>query len=313
MFRMVLVGALLGGAAVQAQSAGVEISGPLVAGQSVTVTWSGPNGQNDWVGVAEPGAAGSSWVPGSWAYTSAGNPATVTLPGAGGRYELRYVTGGNEILAAQAIEVAAPAVVSGGGGLVAATASLQPSGALIGGSPLSVAWSGPNGQGDWIGLAPVGGAGSSWVGSSYAYTNSGNPVSVALPLSGGSFELRYVTGANVVLTAIPITVVAGTLPSVTLTAMTAPEGAALVIPLGPDAPRAADDYLYIAPAGAAPGDYSGGYVPIPAEGPVRMNAPAAAGQWEMRYVVTRAGEYIPVGSAPLVVTGADYKSPRFRP
>ncbi|MCB1388928.1 MAG: hypothetical protein KDK12_07280 [Rhodobacteraceae bacterium] len=314
MTRFLLVGAFVWGSAVQAQVAGVEIAGALVAGQQVSVTWTGPNGQNDWVGVAETGAAGSSWVPGSWAYTSAGNPVAVTLPGNPGTYEMRYVTGGSAILAAQTIAVTAPAgAPAAPSGPIAATASLQPTGALIGGVSLAVGWTGPNGQGDWIGLAPPGGSGSAWVGTSYAYTNSGNPVSVALPIDGGSFELRYVTGANVVLASIPVTVIAGTLPSVNLSPMTAPEGAALSIPLGPDAPRAGGDYLYIAPAGAPPGDYSGGYVTVPAEGPVQINAPATAGEWEMRYVVTRSGQYIPVGSAPLTVTGALYKTPRGRP
>ncbi|MCA0207071.1 MAG: hypothetical protein LCH92_22230 [Proteobacteria bacterium] len=295
---------------VQAQEAGVSLTGDLVAGGQVSVTWTGPNGQNDWVGFAEPGAAGSSWVSGAWAYTNMGNPLTLTLPMTAGSYELRYVTGGSEVLAAQAVTLAAPAGLgaTGPGG-----AALQPVGALMGGAVLSVGWSGPNGQGDWIGLAPVSGAASSWLGSAYAYTSAANPVQIGLPLEGGSYELRYVTGGGQILVSIPLSVVPGGLPSVALPAMTAPEGALLSVALGPDAPRAEGDYLYIARPGGAPGDYSGGYVTIPAQGPAQINAPATAGEWELRYVVTRGTDYIPVGSAPLTVTGPDYKSPRNRP
>lgn len=296
--------------ALQAQVAGVSVTGDLVAGGHVSVAWTGPDGQNDWVGFAEPGAAGSSWVSGAWAYTNAGNPLTLTLPLSAGAYELRYVSGGNEVLAAQAVTLAAP---QGAGGVAPGEAALQPVGALLGGAVLSVGWSGPNGQGDWIGLAPVGGAASSWVGSSYAYTSAANPVQIGLPIDGGSYELRYVTGGGQILLSIPLTVAPGTLPSVVLTTMTAPEGAALSVALGPDAPRAQGDYLYIARPGAGPGDYSGGYVVVPAEGSVQINAPATAGEWELRYVVTRGTEYIAVGSAPLTVTGPDYKSPRNRP
>lgn len=285
--------------AAQAQVAGLSLSGDLVAGNQVTVAWTGPGGQNDWVGLAEPGAAASSWVSGSWVYTNTGNPVTLTLPGTPGAYELRYVTGGSAILAAQSITVTAPAT--------AADVTLQPTGALIGGAELSVAWTGPGGQGDWIGLAPAGAAASAWTGASYAYASAGNPARVPLPLGGGAYELRYVTAQNVVLAAIPINVIPGTLPSVALSAMIAPQGAALSVELGPDAPRAEGDYLYIAALGSGPQDYSGGYASVPASGPVAITAPADTGEWELRYVVTRGGTYIPVGSAPLTVVGPDYK------
>lgn len=294
--------AVLSAAVAQAQVAGLSLTGDLTAGNRVTVAWTGPNGQNDWVGIAEPGAAGSSWVTGSWAYTNTGNPLTLALPATPGAYELRYVTGGSAVLASQALTVttAAPAGTE---------VTLQPTGALVGGAELSVAWTGPGGQGDWVGLAPAGGAASAWTGTSYAYASAGNPARVPLPIGGGAFELRYVTAQNVVLAALPITVIPGALPNVALPAMTAPEGAPLSVELGADAPRAEGDYLYIAPVGAGPQDYSGGYAAVPASGPVAIDAPAAAGQWELRYVVTRGGTYIPVGSAPLTVVGPDYKRP----
>ena len=90
--------------------------------------------------------------------------------------------------------------------VLAQSASLAPTGELRSGQTLTVRWTGPNGQGDWVGLAPVGSAGSAWVGASYAYTNMGNPVSIPLPAEGGSFELRYVTGASQILTSIPVTI-----------------------------------------------------------------------------------------------------------
>lgn len=310
MTRFIFLMGLCWAGMAQAQDASVTLTGDLVAGSHVSIAWTGPNGQNDWVGFAEPGATGSSWVSGAWAYTNAGNPLTLTLPVSAGSYELRYVTGGSQVLASELVTLAAP---QGASEAAPGGTSLQPVGALIGGAVLSVGWTGPNGQGDWIGLAPVGGAASSWVGSSYAYTSAANPVLFGLPIGGGSYELRYVTGGGEILVSIPLTVAPGTLPSVALSAMTAPEGAALTVALGPDAPRSQGDYLYIARRGGGPGDYSGGYVAIPSQGPAQINAPATAGEWELRYVVTRGTDYIPVGSAPLTVTGAEYKSPRNRP
>lgn len=181
-----------------AQTATLAPTGALMTGAPMSVQWTGPNGQGDWVGLAPVGSAGSAWVGTSYAYTSAGNPVSFLLPVDPGVYELRYVTGASVVLASQQLSVAQSAPPSG--------ATLSPSGGLVAGGTLSVGWSGPNGQGDWVGLAPVGSAGSAWVGNSYAYTNMGNPVSVTLPAEGGDFELRYVTGTSQILAAIPLTV-----------------------------------------------------------------------------------------------------------
>lgn len=185
---------------VLAQSASLAPTGELRSGQTLTVRWTGPNGQGDWVGLAPVGSPGSSWVGTSYAYTNAGNPVSFPLPAEAGSFELRYVTGASVVLASQPLSVAAAAPVAPG------QATLSPMGGIVAGGTLAVGWTGPNGQGDWVGLAPVGSAGSAWVGASYAYTNMGNPVSIPLPAEGGSFELRYVTGASQILTSIPVTI-----------------------------------------------------------------------------------------------------------
>lgn len=181
-----------------AQTATLTPSGDLRTGAALSVQWTGPNGAGDWVGLAPVGSAGSAWVGSSYAYTSAGNPVSFALPAQAGAYELRYVTGASQILASRPVTVTQSPPPSG--------ATLSPMGGLVAGGTLSVGWSGPNGAGDWVGLAPVGSAGSAWVGNSYAYTSSGNPVSFAMPTEGGTYELRYVTAASQILFAIPLTV-----------------------------------------------------------------------------------------------------------
>lgn len=59
------------------------------AGQGMDVSWIGPNGPNDFIAVASPGAAPGQYE--SRALSRAGAPATVFAPGAAGTYELRYV------------------------------------------------------------------------------------------------------------------------------------------------------------------------------------------------------------------------------
>lgn len=183
---------------VLAQSASLAPLGEMRTGNTLSVQWRGPNGQGDWVGLAPVGSPGSAWVGASYAYTSAGNPVSFPLPAEAGAYELRYVTGGSVVLTRQPVTITQSPPPSG--------ATLSPMGGIVAGGTLAVGWSGPNGQGDWVGLAPVGSAGSAWVGNSYAYTNMGNPVSLALPAEGGSYELRYVTGASQILASIPVTI-----------------------------------------------------------------------------------------------------------
>lgn len=223
MTRMILLAALLWAPSVQAQQAGLSIAGEMVAGGQVSVTWTGPDGQSDGIGVAEPGAAGNLWVAGSWTYTSAGNPVSLALPATAGPYEIRYVTGASEVLAAAEITVEAATPATG-----------------------SVA-------------AP-----------------SGTPAA---------------------------------LPRVALHSMLAPEGAMLSVALGADAPRDAGDFIAIAPVGAGPQETGAGLAPVPVAGPVAIDAPATAGDYELRYVVTRDGQYIPVGRAALTIVGPGYKRP----
>lgn len=281
-----------------AQTASVALTGTPVAGTRVDIDWSGPNGQGDWVGLAPVGSPGSAWSGAAYAYTTGGSPASIVLPSEAGAYELRYVTGASAVLASVPVTVA-PLPAGGTGG-----ASLSPLGALMGGEALSVSWQGPGASGDWIGLARPGTPGSDFVAGSYAYVSAGNPVSIQLPLGGGDYELRYVTADNAILVALPVSVRGGTLPEVALQPASAAPGAALSIPLGPEAPRAPTDYLYISRPGAPDGDYAGGWIAIPGAGPVAIAAPQEPGAWELRYVVTLGSEAQVIGRAPLAVTAS---------
>jgi Ca-activated chloride channel family protein len=55
------------------------------------VTWTGPNGQGDYVTIVALGAL--KWTNESYFYTSAGSPGPLVAPIATGDYELWYVTG----------------------------------------------------------------------------------------------------------------------------------------------------------------------------------------------------------------------------
>lgn len=83
-----------------------SVSGPDSAskGASISVTWTGPNAFVDYITIVPVGAAEGAYL--SYAYTSAGSPATITAPDAAGNYEIRYVYGANgKTLASAAIQI----------------------------------------------------------------------------------------------------------------------------------------------------------------------------------------------------------------
>ena len=241
----------------------------------------------------------------------AGNRLTLTLPSGGAMTETVFSLSGSRAVldsveaacatavAAAAAPPPAPAPASEGAPDTPATLAIE--GELVAGGTITVQWQGPNGAGDWIGLAPPGSDGSAWVGGSYSYTSGGASLNLPLPAEGGDYELRYISAdGNRILASLDVTVPVADLPAVTLAPQEAATGSLLTVEL-PDAPRGAGDYLYIAPAGTAETDYSGGYVAIPAEGPAQITAPTTAGDWELRYVVPFAGSYRALGAAALTL------------
>ncbi|WP_458791718.1 vWA domain-containing protein [Yoonia sp. MH D7] len=60
----------------------------------IVVGWDGPNYPRDFIGISEPGESGYK----SYAYTSAGNPVTISLPDAAGDYQIRYFMGQDNVV-----------------------------------------------------------------------------------------------------------------------------------------------------------------------------------------------------------------------
>ncbi len=88
-------------------SATLEAPARVQAGESFEVVWTGPNNQRDFIAIAQPAAAATSYE--SRAYSRAGQPAQLFAPSSPGSYELRYVLEkGNQILKTVPIEVTAP-------------------------------------------------------------------------------------------------------------------------------------------------------------------------------------------------------------
>ena len=85
-------------------SASLEAPQQTAVNASLAVSWTGPNNPQDFIAIAQPGAAVNSYE--SRAYSRAGNPATLFTPGTSGQYELRYVLAkSSQILAVRPIQV----------------------------------------------------------------------------------------------------------------------------------------------------------------------------------------------------------------
>lgn len=232
------------------------------AGSKIAVQWTGPGYDGDYLAVTTPDMAEDKWI--NYSYMRDGNPLTLEMPGEAGTYEIRYVLDQtNTVQARTTIEVVA----------VGASVSGPASGPI--GSQITATWTGPAGDGDYLTIvtpdAPDGDYGP------YAYTRDGTELTLMLPSTPGTYELRYVADSNPlkVLARTPLTV--ADVP-VTITAPTvATAGSSIDVTwTGPGNPR---DYLAV---GNADSDYIT-YTYAESGSPLSLQVPEEAGDYEIRY------------------------------
>lgn len=153
-------------------------------GEPLSIKWTGPNYKGDYIDIVPRGFTKVSGEI-TYAYTSAGNPSVVAAPGAPGEYDIRYVAEGQpdrRVMATSPLTVtAAPA------NLVAPPSARK-------GSSISVNWTGPNRQGDYVDLVPKGYSNTSGE-LAYFYTSAGPSGSLKAPDKAGDYEVRYVLEA----------------------------------------------------------------------------------------------------------------------
>ena len=168
-------------------AASATLQGPEsgMAGSPVTIRYAPAQAaQGSFVAIVPPGADAAHYIQNAWAYVDGGE-ATINLPPTAGTYELRYVLvapGGAQVLLRRPI-TATPA-----------TATLEAPATAAAGAAVTVAFTGPRGNGDYIAIAAVDAAGDQYIG----YFNVGSEAAqgeITLPDEKGTYELRYVMGA----------------------------------------------------------------------------------------------------------------------
>jgi Ca-activated chloride channel homolog len=169
-------------------AAGASIKAPKSgkAGWSISVSWSGPGKNGDFIAIAPVGSSASSFFNNCWDYAS-DSPLTLKVPLDTGKYEVRYVTGEG---ASAKVLASSRLTVSGGSVAVSAPSS------VAAGEDFRVDYDGPADFSDYIAITDPG-AGD--LDTEYGYVRTGgyDHVTIQAPDTPGSYEVRYVVDADV--------------------------------------------------------------------------------------------------------------------
>jgi Mg-chelatase subunit ChlD len=167
---------------VGASAATLSVPASARAGGKLSVAWTGPGKPGDFVSIDAAGSA--ERVYGNYAYATGASPLELRVPDAPGNYVVRY-----HLAASYGVIASAPLRV------VPASARLSAPASVVAGSLFEVRFEGPNDAGDYITVLPPSAQERS-SGSSYAYTERGNPARLEAPEQPGAYELRYQTGQS---------------------------------------------------------------------------------------------------------------------
>ena len=261
-------------------TATVSIDAPdeASAGESILVTWEGPDELYDRIAVAEVGEKATI----NNTRTDRGNPLKLQMPAKPGEYEIRYVLHqGSTTLTSRMINIVE--------GKVSVDAPDQ---ASVGES-IVVSWEGPDEQYDSITVAQIGEKTS----INNTRTDRGNPLKLQMPTKPGDYEIRYVLhNGRTTLASRPVTVVAANVMLDTVEQASVGESV-IVNWEGPDA-------QYDSISVAEVGEKSSINSTRTARGnPLTLQMPAKPGNYEIRYVLHQGRTTL--ASRPVTVTEAN--------
>lgn len=244
----------------------VEAPASVVAGARFEVTWTGPGNDYDRIVVVMAGADPGLYQ--NFAFTADGSPVTFTAPDAAGDYEVRYMTGQQQVTLATAMIT-----------VTAASATLRGPPSVGAGGQFEVAWTGPANNEDRIVVTGVGAPEGEF--TSYSYANYGSPATLSAPDQPGDYEVRYITGqsdatlASILITVTPVTA------SLQAPASVAAGQPFEVVWTGPA--NHPEDRILIVEAGADAGLYLSNVFAQDGS-PATLFAPDTRGAYEVRYM-----------------------------
>ncbi len=272
------------GAATVTVAATVGVGAPIEAG------WTGPGNTGDYIDLVPRGFTATAGEIG-YAYTKDAIPvAKLQAPTTPGEYDVRYVL---QLTNERKVKATAPLTVS------AATATLTVPAKVEGGEPMTIAWVGPAGAGDYLDIVPTGHAETSGE-ITYAYTRDGNPAKLTAPGESGAYQIRYVLegpGGRKVLAASALTVIQS--PATLKAEDIVPKGAKFKVEW--TGPKRQGDYVDLVKKGHTETSGELSYFYTDRDTPNELTAPAEAGDYEIRYVLEAPGGRQVLARRPLRV------------
>ncbi|MEM1234968.1 MAG: VWA domain-containing protein [Pseudomonadota bacterium] len=265
-------------------TAAVTAPDSAVAGSTIEVAWDGPNEDGDYIGVGEVGAEGTAqWE--NFVYVEDGSPASLLIPATPGDYLITYyLRDGRQAIGS------APLTVTP----VSATLSAPAEGAA--GSVIELAWTGPDYEGDYLGIGEVGAEGTErW--ENFVYTEDGSPTTLLVPAEPGDYEITYFMRQD----RTPVTSVALTVTELS-TSITAPETAVIgsEIEVAWTGPDYEDDYIGIGKVGATSSGQWESFAYTAAGSPTTLRMPVEPGEYVITYFV--AQDRTALASSPITLT-----------
>ncbi len=259
------------------------------AGSEILVDWTGPDYQDDYIGIGKVGAeGGATWE--NWTYTRIGSPLKLTVPAEPGDYTITYFMRQDRTplttIAFTATDVTAQIIA--------------PSEAEAG-STIEIGWTGPDYADDYIGIGRVDAeGGASW--ENWTYTREGNPLKLVMPPEPGDYLITYFQRQDrTPLVSVPITLkpVEATLDA----PAEAPMGSTIEVAwTGPDY---REDYIGIGLADAQGGAQWENWTYTRDGSPTKLLVPATPGEYLIRYFVRQdrgAIAEIPITVTPVTAT-----------
>lgn len=162
-------------------TAELEVPPSATAGARLSVGWTGPGGDRDYVSIALPEQDDGAYK--AYTYVREGSPLYLATPVEPGDYEIRYIQDtGRRALARVPISIEDVSAQLGAPDTVTAGGTLQ------------VIWQGPAYQRDYVSIAERGADDGRY--ESYQYVSQGQTLTLEIPETPGSYELRYVLGAG---------------------------------------------------------------------------------------------------------------------
>lgn len=246
-------------------AATVQAPAQVEAGAAFRAAWTGPNNPGDYLTIVRASARPDFY--GNYRETRYGPKLDLTAPMDTGEWEVRYI-------AAKSRTVLGRTTLT----VTATSARLTAPDEVIVGSPVAIAWTGPNRKGDFLCIVRQD-ASDDRVGN-YADASQGSPLTISAPVESGEAEIRYVSGqGRTVLGRRRLVVVE---PEVSIAAQ-ASVVAGAKFAVSWKGPANVGDYVTVVPRGTPDGQYRS-YAEV-AKGPtLELAAPLEAGEAELRYM-----------------------------